>query len=107
MPTRRSRQFCRALHQEIGDDPKRWTTITAVADRLGIDQDKAEALATELDEQGLVRVGGGHSVTLAEAGRQLVTGAAKPQPSSDRQRRQPAGTSAPGAGNLGKGKRHR
>jgi len=40
-----TRQFCRALHQEIGDDPQRWTTITAVADRLGIDQDKAEALA--------------------------------------------------------------
>ena len=55
----------------------------------------------------LVRVGGGHSVTLAEAGRQLVTDAAKPQPSSGRQRRQPAGTSARGAGNQGKGKRHR
>jgi Mn-dependent DtxR family transcriptional regulator len=55
-----------------GDDPQRWTTITAVADRLGIDQDKAEALAAELDEQGLVRVGGGHSVTLAPDGWQLV-----------------------------------
>jgi len=41
MPTRRSRQFCRALHQEIGDDPQRWTTVTAVADQLGVDQDKA------------------------------------------------------------------
>src|SRR5882757_2501619 len=59
MPTRRSRDFCKALHQEIGDDPLRWTTITAVADRLGIEQDKAEALAAELDEEGLVRVGGG------------------------------------------------
>ena len=40
-----------------------WTTITAVADRLGIDQEAAEALAAELDEQGLVRVGGGHRDT--------------------------------------------
>jgi Mn-dependent DtxR family transcriptional regulator len=72
MPTRRSLAFCRALHQEIGDDPQRWTTITAVADRLDIDQDKAEALAAELDEQGLVRVGGGHSVMLEEAERRLV-----------------------------------
>jgi len=72
MPTRRSRDFCKALHQEIGDDPLRWTTITTVADRLAIDQDKAEALAAELDEQGLVRVGGGHSVTLASDGWRLV-----------------------------------
>ena len=72
MPTRRSRQFCEALRQEVGDDPKRWTTITAVADRLGIDQDEAEALATELDDAGLVRVGGGHSVTLGPEGWQLL-----------------------------------
>ena len=72
MPPRRSLAFCRALHQEIGDDPRRWTTITAVADRLGIDQDKAEALAAELDKAHLVRVGGGHSVKLEEAGRQLL-----------------------------------
>jgi hypothetical protein len=49
----RSLQFCRALYQEIGDVAQRWTAITAVADRLGIDQDKAEALAAELDKQGL------------------------------------------------------
>src|SRR5258708_30806348 len=72
MATSRSTAFYRALHQEIGDDPLRWTTITTVADRLGIDQDKAEALAAELDEQGLVRVGGGHSVTLGPDGWQLV-----------------------------------
>ncbi len=69
MPSRRSIAFCRALYQEIGDDPKRWATITAVADRLDIDQDKAEALAAELEAANLVRVGGGHSVMLAEAGR--------------------------------------
>src|SRR5258708_15303215 len=88
MATSRSTAFYRALHQEIGDDPKRWTTITAVADRLGIDQDKAEALAAELDEQGLVRVGGGHSVTLGPdgwhlvrsvAGRRLSRGPGKPR----------------------------
>ena len=55
MSRRRSLQFCRSLHQVIGDDPLRWTTITAVADRLGIDQDKAEALAAQLDDAGLVR----------------------------------------------------
>ena len=54
------------------DDPRRWTTITAVAERLGIEQDRAEAFAAELDEQGLVRVGGGHSVTLGPNGWQLV-----------------------------------
>jgi len=43
---------------------------------MGIDQDKAEALAAELDEQGLVRVGGGHSVRLAPDGWQLVRSAA-------------------------------
>src|SRR5260370_1013847 len=72
MSRRRSLQFCRSLHQVIGDDPLRWTTITAVADRLGIDQDKAEALAAELDERGLVRVGGGHSAKLTEARRRSV-----------------------------------
>jgi hypothetical protein len=71
MAASRSRRFLRALFDEIGDDPQRWTTITAVADRLGIDQDKAEALAAELDGQGLVRVGGGHSMTLAPDGWQL------------------------------------
>ena len=63
MPTRRSRQFCRALHKKIADDPQRWTTITAVADRL-VDPDKAAVLAAELDGQGLVRVGGGHTKTI-------------------------------------------
>ena len=55
MASHRSRTFCKALHQEIGDDPQRWTTITAVAERMGIDQELAEALAAELDNQDLVR----------------------------------------------------
>ena len=46
--------------------PQRWTTITAVADRL-VDPDKAAVLAAELDGQGLVRVGGGHTKTIGEA----------------------------------------
>jgi hypothetical protein len=107
MPTRRSRAFCEALHQEIGDDPQRWTTITAVADRMGIDQDKAEALAAELDAAGLVRVGGGLSVILEEAGRQLAKDAAKPAPSSRQGRQRPAGASARGAGSSGTGSRRR
>jgi Mn-dependent DtxR family transcriptional regulator len=43
-----------------------------VALRLGINQEEAEALTAALDDAGLVRVGGGHSVTLEEAGRQLA-----------------------------------
>jgi len=39
---------------------------------MGIGQEEAEAIAAELDVAGLVRVGGGHSVMLEEAGRQLV-----------------------------------
>jgi Mn-dependent DtxR family transcriptional regulator len=40
---------------------------------LGIDQEEAEAIAAELEEErDLVKIGGGHSVTLTEAGRQLV-----------------------------------
>jgi peptidase E len=37
------------------------------------DHGKAEAIAAELEERDLVRIGGGHSVTLMEVvGRQLV-----------------------------------
>jgi hypothetical protein len=32
----------------IGGRPQRWTSIDSVADRLGIDQDKAEPIAAEL-----------------------------------------------------------
>jgi hypothetical protein len=39
---------------------------------MGIDEDTAEALVAKLDEQGLVRVGGGHSVTLGPDGWQLL-----------------------------------
>ena len=39
---------------------------------MGIDQDGAEAIAAELDDAGLVRVGGGISVMLEEAGRELL-----------------------------------
>ena len=45
-----------------------------MAQRLGIEQDKAEVIAAELDAAHLVLVGGGHGVTLTEAGRQLVKG---------------------------------
>jgi Mn-dependent DtxR family transcriptional regulator len=45
-----------------------------VADRLGFEQEEAEALAAQLDDAGLVRVGGGHSVWLTEAGRQSAEG---------------------------------
>jgi hypothetical protein len=44
----------------------------AVAKHLGIEPDEAERMARQLDDAGMVRVGGGHSVTLTEAGRQLI-----------------------------------
>jgi hypothetical protein len=72
MATRRSRDFCKALAEETGDVPQRWASITSIAGRLGIDQGDAEALAADLDDAHLVRVGGGHSVMLEEAGRQLL-----------------------------------
>jgi len=50
----------------------RWTSIDSVADRLGINHDKDQALVAELEAADLVKIGGGHNVTLTEAGRQLV-----------------------------------
>ena len=76
MPTRRSRQFGRALAEETCFIPQRWASIASVAARLGIEREAAEALAAELDDAGLVRVGGGHSVTMGPKGWQLVR---KPQ----------------------------
>jgi len=74
-------RFCRALSEETDGRLLRWASITSAAKRLGIDQEEAEALAADLDDASLVRVGGGHSVILEEAGRQLAKDAAKPGPS--------------------------
>lgn len=52
--------------------PQRWAPITSVAARLGIDQEKVEAIAAELDAAHMVNIGGGHSVTLTQAGRDLI-----------------------------------
>lgn len=41
---------------------------SSVADRLGFEHEKAEAIAGFLDAAGLVRVGGSHSLMLEEAG---------------------------------------
>jgi hypothetical protein len=68
----RSRAFCKALAEETRSIPQRWASITSVAAGLGIEQEEAEAIVAELDNAGLVRVGGGHSVMLEEAGRQLL-----------------------------------
>ena len=67
-----ARRFCRALAEETRSQVLRYASIASVAARLGIDQEAAEALAAELDDAGLVRVGGGHSVTLEQAGRELL-----------------------------------
>jgi Mn-dependent DtxR family transcriptional regulator len=66
------RSFLRAIRDLMGDRIQRYVTIDAVAEHLGIEPDKAERMARRLDTAGMVRVGGGHSVTLAPDGRQLV-----------------------------------
>jgi hypothetical protein len=53
-----SRGFCRAMLEERSS----LESIKAVADRLVVEQEEAEALAAQLNNAGLVRVGGGHSV---------------------------------------------
>jgi 3-deoxy-D-arabino-heptulosonate 7-phosphate (DAHP) synthase class II len=80
-------RFCRALFKQTRGEILRMTTIYSVAERIGMDYDEAAALAAELDEAGLLRVGGGHSVWLTEAGRQLSAGRAGP---AQARRRAPA-----------------
>jgi hypothetical protein len=58
----------RALAEETGGRVNRYASITSVATRLGIDQEEAEALSSELRGANLVLIGGGHSVTLTETG---------------------------------------
>jgi hypothetical protein len=72
MASDRYRRFCRALLEEMRGEVLHWVTIDSVADRLAMDPDKAAALAAELDDAGLVRVGGGHSVMLEEAALQAL-----------------------------------
>ena len=66
----RAGRFCRALFEEQRGDMRRMASIDSVAERLGIDYDKAVALAAELKAADLVRIGGGHSVPRTKAGRQ-------------------------------------
>ena len=76
MTASRSHAFCKALAEETGRRVNRYASIDSVTDRLGMDPNKAAVLAAELDDAGQVRVGGGHSVWLTEAGRQLLKTAA-------------------------------
>jgi Mn-dependent DtxR family transcriptional regulator len=71
-PMADQRSFLRATRDLTGDRAQRYVTIDAVAERLGIEPDEAERMAQRLDDAGLVRVGGGHSVTLEENGRRLM-----------------------------------
>jgi hypothetical protein len=76
MASRRSRTpsaslragFCRALSEETGGRLLRWGLDRERGGTNGIDQEEAEALAAELDDAGLVRVGGGLSVILEDKG---------------------------------------
>ena len=83
----RARRFCSALATETRDRPNWWVSIQTVADRLGMPGDEAIALADDCAREGLVmhdqsqftKAGRRasvlpHSVTLNEAGRQLVRG---------------------------------
>ena len=58
MPASRSRRFCLALLEETRGEVLRWASIDSVDDRLGMDPDEAAVLAAELDDAGLMRVGG-------------------------------------------------
>ena len=60
MASRRSRAFCKALAEETDGRVNRYASIASVAAQLGIGQEEAEAIAAELGDAGLVRVGGGH-----------------------------------------------
>ena len=75
------RSFLRAVRDLTGDCMQRYVTIDAVAERLGIEPDDAERLAQRLDDAGMIRVGDGHSVTLEQAGRQLLKNPAARRPS--------------------------
>ena len=75
------RSLLRAIRDLTGDRIQRYVTIDAVAEHLGIEPDDAERMALRLDDAGMVRVGGGHSVTLVPDGRQLVKKPAGPGPS--------------------------
>jgi DNA-binding transcriptional ArsR family regulator len=73
---RSHRAFCRALLEETRSEMLRWATIDSVAERIGMGYEEAEHMARQLEDAGLVRVGGGHSVMLEEARRQLLKSAA-------------------------------
>jgi hypothetical protein len=47
MPAGLSRRFCQALLEKTGGEVLRWASITAVARRLGLEQEDAEALASK------------------------------------------------------------
>jgi Mn-dependent DtxR family transcriptional regulator len=81
--------FLRAVRDLTGDRIQRYVTIDAVAEHLGIEPNDAERIARRLDDTGMVRVGGGHSVTLEQAGRQMLKSPAVRRPSKLRGSRPP------------------
>lgn len=89
LPADRARRFCRALAAESEGRRSQpwWTSIAAVARRLGMPYDEAMVLADDCEKAGLVThdqsqhtkagrraVELPHSVTLNEAGRRLAKG---------------------------------
>jgi len=64
----------------ILDDSESMSTVDRYRDAKV--QEAADALATELDEQNLVSVGGGHIVWLTEEGRKAFQRAIKKSPPS-------------------------
>ena len=83
----RTHRFCQALHAETGGR-MRFSTIAAVAKRLGISEEEAIVLAGDCAAAGLVRLDvkgppyrqlPGHA-SLSEAGRRVLT------PKSDKRR---------------------
>lgn len=77
-------QFCRALAEETGTRPNWWVSIHKLADRLGLDVDRATMLAKECEKTGYIqhdqsqstkperaKTTPPHSVTLVPGGRAL------------------------------------
>lgn len=54
LATDRAKRFCSALATETRERPNWWASINSVANRMGIDDDQAVAVAEECERAGYV-----------------------------------------------------
>lgn len=93
-------QFCRALAEETGTRSNWWVSIHKLADRLGLDVDRATVLAGECERAGYIQHDQSqstkperakatplHSVTLMPGGRALLAPSKRRATGSARKRR--------------------